>query len=1329
MACEAIRELLAVGEASGSRRRIAATLAEKSSRRALFSAADELRALGFDERTLLRGLAAAVSRNGVKPGLSAAALDWLCARLSADELPPVLREDIVEATAAKPASADAIQVVVAKKPSPVAVEAPLDYHQDEEEEEEEEDDTYKAFALRYCERLAEDEELGDAEVEEEEEESREELDAKRREHRTALNKARASGKGKDAVEALGREIATLVRRIQDEDDAAARPDVVESSSPSSPSNNEKVSAAAARPAEEAAGPEENSSDDEWDTSLLEREDVDEEVLASYRAMHPVVRAAKMSWSGATPRQKLEQWCRERGNPRPSYEAASKTATRCRVWVASTGKKKGGRGTPKRPLGPPTVETTGDASGLESWAGSKACQGGASGAARDMAATMALFDLAPELPVYRVLPPPFRDWWLARLEEERRRKEAEAQAARRRKDADFDRRCDALVARLLDLFADDDDDEPREAASRKEEAPLDSWEDLVDDDDRANHDPDDDDEVEKTGVEEAAASRTTTEEAPRGETTDDVALRRGSGGGGGEARRREGDALRREWLEHKRRSSQYRKHASSRAKLPAAGAREEFLRACGESQGVVVCGETGSGKTTQLPQFLLDEALSEGGERARACRIVVTQPRRVAAASVARRVAEEIDEPLGGLVGLQMRHERRVSRRTKLLFCTTGVLLRGLDDDFFSGATHVVLDEIHERAAESDLVLAALRRRVAAGARTRLVLMSATVDAALFRDYYYYYYYDARREGARPRLSVADYYLEDLDATKRDAPEDEPERLDYDLVAAAVEAVFAGRFADGAGGRPESGAVLVFLPGVGEIRRAADRLRGCGSPVVPLHATAAKEDQRRAFEPAKPGSWKVVLSTNVAESSVTLPDVSCVIDAGRVKEVQHRDTAGIACSTLAVAWCSRASARQRAGRAGRVRPGVCVRLYSRAFYDKNMPEHAMPELQRVPLDELLLTLKAVDGGNKFGSASAWLGECPEPPPSHAVRAALADLASLGALEGAVLNNGDDDASLHLTPLGAHLARLPVHPRLAKMLVLSAVFGCVDAVASIAAAASASGRPDAVFVDAPTPPQRRARREHLAPPGADLVASGRALDAYRRDARAVARFGLREPALRDALDAREHFVSLLARAGLVCDRRDPDANLVAAVLVGALAPNLARRRRSDGAFDVPRKLLVVSSNNTSVSEDAPSKKVRLEKARLDASSFLEPPALLLKEDDLFYAFFARRWEAKRSRLLVSGCALATPRALLLVYPGDVVVHHAKRRATIAGWIHLHDMPAQTAVLLRDLRLKLAAALAELFQRPPATFGFSDEAKAIVKVVKTILQDDPLRAISGE
>ncbi|KAJ8606176.1 hypothetical protein CTAYLR_010701 [Chrysophaeum taylorii] len=1295
MACEAIRELLAVGEASGSRRRIAATLAEKSSRRALFSAADELRALGFDERTLLRGLAAAVSRNGVKPGLSAAALDWLCARLSADELPPVLREDIVEATAAKPASADAIQVVVAKKPSP-----------DEEEEEEEEDDTYKAFALRYCERLAEDEELGDAEVEEEEEESREELDAKRREHRTALNKARASGKGKDAVEALGREIATLVRRIQDEDDAAARPDVVESSSPSSPSNNEKVSAAAARPAEEAAGPEENSSDDEWDTSLLEREDVDEEVLASYRAMHPVVRAAKMSWSGATPRQKLEQWCRERGNPRPSYEAASKTATRCRVWVASTGKKKG-RGTPKRPLGPPTVETTGDASGLESWAGSKACQGGASGAARDMAATMALFDLAPELPVYRVLPPPFRDWWLARLEEERRRKEAEAQAARRRKDADFDRRCDALVARLLDLFADDDDDEPREAASRKEEAPLDSWEDLVDDDDRANHDPDDDDEVEKTGVEEAAASRTTTEEAPRGETTDDVALRRGSGGGGGEARRREGDALRREWLEHKRRSSQYRKHASSRAKLPAAGAREEFLRACGESQGVVVCGETGSGKTTQLPQFLLDEALSEGGERARACRIVVTQPRRVAAASVARRVAEEIDEPLGGLVGLQMRHERRVSRRTKLLFCTTGVLLRGLDDDFFSGATHVVLDEIHERAAESDLVLAALRRRVAAGARTRLVLMSATVDAALFRGYLL----EKSKKTTTTTTTttpvvrvpgrafpVADYYLEDLDATKRDAPEDEPERLDYDLVAAAVEAVFAGRFADGAGGRPESGAVLVFLPGVGEIRRAADRLRGCGSPVVPLHATAAKEDQRRAFEPAKPGSWKVVLSTNVAESSVTLPDVSCVIDAGRVKEVQHRDTAGIACSTLAVAWCSRASARQRAGRAGRVRPGVCVRLYSRAFYDKNMPEHAMPELQRVPLDELLLTLKAVDGGNKFGSASAWLGECPEPPPSHAVRAALADLASLGALEGAVLNNGDDDASLHLTPLGAHLARLPVHPRLAKMLVLSAVFGA-------------------------------ARAASTSPPGADLVASGRALDAYRRDARAVARFGLREPALRDALDAREHFVSLLARAGLVCDRRDPDANLVAAVLVGALAPNLARRRRSDGAFDVPRKLLVVSSNNTSVSEDAPSKKVRLEKARLDASSFLEPPALLLKEDDLFYAFFARRWEAKRSRLLVSGCALATPRALLLVYPGDVVVHHAKRRATIAGWIHLHDMPAQTAVLLRDLRLKLAAALAELFQRPPATFGFSDEAKAIVKVVKTILQDDPLRAISGE
>ena len=552
----------------------------------------------------------------------------------------------------------------------------------------------------------------------------------------------------------------------------------------------------------------------------------------------------------------------------------------------------------------------------------------------------------------------------------------------------------------------------------------------------------------------------------------------------------------------------------RAELPAAGARDGFVAVAGDAASashrdrVVVCGETGSGKTTQLPHFLLDAALCAGGARASAIRIVVTQPRRVAATSVAARVAAECGEnDVGGLIGYHIRHERRCSSRTKILFCTAGVLLRCLrggldgkegsngrdrDDDgvsFVRAATHIVLDEVHERAADSDLLLAALRRSVAARRKIKakpltLVLMSATLDAQLFQRYL-----DAAIRGGGDRAKettplvkisgrahpVAEYFLEDVVAatgyvaaacgggdrevgrrdegtasvrttrreTRTDAEllvdravdryrQDEAEggwgshRLDYDLILAAIEAVVGGCFPPPDGGgvvdddwedaasdeKEDDGAVLVFLPGVGEIRRLSERLRASRSLshclAVELHANAPREDQRAAFAPAPAGSRKIVLATNVAESSVTIPDVTAVVDCGRVKEVRHHrhgsEKLFSACPTLETAWCARASARQRAGRAGRVRPGACVRLYTREHFEERLADHQEPELQRVPLEELVLSIKATcDDARRskaedfFGGASEWLRDCAQPPPTHALAAAFSELVSVGALE--------------------------------------------------------------------------------------------------------------------------------------------------------------------------------------------------------------------------------------------------------------------------------------------------------------------------------------------
>jgi ATP-dependent helicase HrpB len=420
--------------------------------------------------------------------------------------------------------------------------------------------------------------------------------------------------------------------------------------------------------------------------------------------------------------------------------------------------------------------------------------------------------------------------------------------------------------------------------------------------------------------------------------------------------------------------------------------------------VVVEAPPGAGKTTRVPRALHEAGLAGGGE------VVVLEPRRLAARLAARRVAEELGERPGETVGYQVRFEEVASPRTRIRYVTEGLLTRRLlADPTLRGVGAVVLDEIHERHLQGDLALALLRRL----ARTtrpdlKLVAMSATLDAAPVASYLGAR--TLRSEGRR--FEVAVEHLTPEEAAR-------PETRLEDLVARAVRRVLR---------ETDAGDVLVFLPGAAEIRRAREALgalASSGTDVLPLHGDLPPEEQDRAVRPGP--RRKVILATNVAETSVTIPGVVAVVDSGLARLASHSPWSGL--PTLEVRKVSRASAAQRAGRAGRTGPGRALRLYTRHDHDAR-PEYELPEILREDLSEAFLALAAT------GAADLeWL----DAPPAPAAATARALLARLGATGGA----GE------ITAVGRAMLELPVHPRQARLAVEAAARGAADAGALAAA----------------------------------------------------------------------------------------------------------------------------------------------------------------------------------------------------------------------------------------------------------------------------------------
>ena len=432
-------------------------------------------------------------------------------------------------------------------------------------------------------------------------------------------------------------------------------------------------------------------------------------------------------------------------------------------------------------------------------------------------------------------------------------------------------------------------------------------------------------------------------------------------------------------------------------LPIDAVLPEITAALRRDRNLVIQAPPGSGKTTRVPSALLAAGLAGDGE------VFVLQPRRIAARMAAMRVAEEAGEAPGRSIGYRVRFEECGGPSTRLWFVTEGVLMRRLvADPELRGIGLVALDEFHERSLHADVAMALLRR-LQRGPRPdlKLVVMSATLDAepaAAFLDAPV-----IRAEGRRFDVSM-DYAAR---------PDDRPLALQ---VAAALDRLVAQGL---------DGDVLVFVPGAAEIRQSMDAceqaVRREGLVALPLHGDLPMSEQDRAVRPSD--RRRVVFSTNVAETSVTIDGVVAVIDGGLARVSSHSPWSGL--KTLRVVRVSKASATQRAGRAGRTRPGRCVRLYTRSDFDAR-PEHDVPEVARADLAETVLALRALGLDPRTGLD--WF----EPPPPAALQAADALLSRLGAL----------DAAGAVTPMGRRLLRLPLHPRQARLVVEAADRGLLE-----------------------------------------------------------------------------------------------------------------------------------------------------------------------------------------------------------------------------------------------------------------------------------------------
>ncbi|OBA19673.1 P-loop containing nucleoside triphosphate hydrolase protein [Metschnikowia bicuspidata var. bicuspidata NRRL YB-4993] len=624
--------------------------------------------------------------------------------------------------------------------------------------------------------------------------------------------------------------------------------------------------------------------------------------------------------------------------------------------------------------------------------------------------------------------------------------------------------------------------------------------------------------------------------------------------------------------------------SQRQRLPAWKKRDELVKIITSNKVTLITGETGSGKSTQIVQYILDHMCSltnfDGS-------IICTQPRRISTIGLAERISDERVTKVGNETGYIIRGENKTLKRTRLLFVTTGVLLRMLqsylssgnaaDAGIFEHLEYIFIDEVHERSVDSDLLLIILKKIIGKLPKLKIVLMSATINTDVFMNYFDTPVNHLHIEGRT--FPIDDFYLDtilqDLDFSiqtydgqiikpKADSNFFKTGNLNYDLIAQLCLFIDEKLTKEG-----NTGSILIFLPGIMEISRCIRKIEsgyassGKSCWCLPLHSALSLKDQARVFKSPPKKTRKVVVSTNIAETSITIPDCVVVIDGGRSKSMFFDAKANT--SRLVENWCSRAEMSQRRGRSGRIQNGNCYHLYTRET-EKAVLGQPIPEIRRTRLENLYLVVKSMG----IKKVSEFLNSGLDPPEEQSLNKARSMLFELGALTG-------DDANEGLSHLGKYLSYIPTDLQSGKLLILGCIFRCVEICLTIAAICS-GGSPFSSSFDIKD--EVRKAKSKFGKNQGDLMASALAYHEWEslphpQRKKFISENHLSYLTLQDIQSTRTQYLLTLKEIGFLpfsyrsnvegkFNLNSKNFTLIRAIITGSFTPQLARVQLPDPKY---------------------------------------------------------------------------------------------------------------------------------------------------------------------
>ncbi|XP_075003593.1 putative ATP-dependent RNA helicase DHX57 isoform X4 [Calonectris borealis] len=827
---------------------------------------------------------------------------------------------------------------------------------------------------------------------------------------------------------------------------------------------------------------------------------------------------------------------------------------------------------------------------------------------------------------------------------------------------------------------------------------------------------------------------------------------------------------------KKSSRHFQSMLYERQKLPAWQERETILDLLKSHQVLVVSGMTGCGKTTQIPQFILDASLQ--GSPSRVANIICTQPRRISAISVAERVAKERTERIGLTVGYQIRLESVKSSATRLLYCTTGVLLRRLEGDLtLQGITHIIVDEVHERTEESDFLLLVLKDIMIQRPDLRIILMSATLNAELFSQYFHscpiinipgrtfpvdqffledviamtrYVLEDSspyrrktkqeNKQNGRHKRTAFEEVEEDLrragvlegtDTVVRDSDPDQKltlkqlltrykgvnktvlktmsvmdlDKVNLELIEALLEWIVAGRHSY------PPGAVLIFLPGLAEIKMLYEQLQSNAlfnnrhskrCVVYPLHSSLSSDEQQSVFLRPPAGVIKIIISTNIAETSVTIDDVVYVIDSGKMKEKRYDPSKGM--ESLEDTFVSKANALQRKGRAGRVASGVCFHLFSSHHYNHQLIKQQLPEIQRVPLEQLCLRIKILE---MFSAQSlhSVLSRLIEPPRTESLRASKLRLQDLGALT-------PDEK---LTPLGYHLASLPVDVRIGKLMLFGTIFRCLDPALTIAASLAFKSP----FVS-PWDKREEANKKKLefAVGNSDYLALLQAYKGWR--------LSIKEGSQSSYNYCRENFLSGRVLQEIASLKRQFTELLsdIGFVKEGLRARDIEKKwsQGGDGVLDATgEEVKKPEGKYQKTSTGAVKMQPKAEELKFvtknDGYVHIHPSSVNYQTRHFESPYLVYHEKIKTSRVFIRDCSMVSVYPLVLLGGGQVHMQLQKGEFVISlddGWIRFVAASHQVAELVKELRCELDQLLQDKIKNPSMDLCMCPRGSQIIGMI---------------